>query len=197
MIHTPRKNVFLSPPAKQGRVLPTLAEKRQKKDDIDHILTSAYGLYQKNLIQRAVYKTSNVTLSDDLVQSTFLKMLLYLQKGGKVDTMRPFLNHILNNLIVDEYRRRNTVSLDVLLEQGFNPEISYTEQLIDILDGKRMILLIDKLPQKYQRVIEMRYVQGLSLTEIATLTHQTPQTVSVQSYRGLRKLSALGRSAQN
>lgn len=172
----------------------TPSAKRQQKVKIDNKITEAYGSHKTNLTKRAVYKTSDVNLSEDLVQSTFLKTLLYLQKGGKVDIMRAFLNHILNDLIVDEYRKRKTVSLDVLLEQGFDPGIDYTERLINILDGKKIIILIDQLPKKYKLVIKMRYIQGLSLREIATLTHQTPNTVSVQSYRGLKKLAALEKS---
>lgn len=177
--------------SKQGRVLMKPFVRCQKKVVIDNTMTKAYGLHQKNLTKRALYKTSDVKLSEDLVQSTFLKMLQYLQKGGKIDVMRAFLNRILNDLVVDEYRKPKTVSLDMLLEQGFDLNIDYTEQLINILDGKKMILLIDQLPKKYKLVIKMRYIQGLTLREIATLTHQTPNTVSVQLYRGLKKLVVL------
>lgn len=158
---------------------------------IGHKMTTAHDSHKQNLTKRALYKTNDAELSADLVQSTFLKTLVYLQKGGKVNIMRAFLNHILNDLIVDEYRKRKPVSLDTLLEQGFNPSADYTEQLINILDGKKLIQLIDQLPPKYKLIIKMRYVQELSLTEIAALTQQTPNTVSVQSYRGLKKLAAL------
>jgi RNA polymerase sigma-70 factor (ECF subfamily) len=170
--------------------------KTSEGEVINSKMTSAYESHQENLTKRALYKTSDADLSADLVQSTFLKTLLYLQKGGKVEIMRAFLNHILNDLIVDEYRKRKTVSLDALLEQGFDPCVDYTEQLINMLDGKKMILLIDRLPKKYRLIIKMRYVQGLSLREIAALTRQTPNTVSVQSYRGLRKLAALQTSGR-
>lgn len=193
MVKYSKKKV--SPPmstlSKQDNVLMTPLAKHQKKAAIDNEITSAHGLYEKNLTKRALYKTNDVDMSEDLVQSTFLKALLYLQKGGKVDIMHAFLNHILNDLIVDEYRKRKVFSLDSLLEQGFDPSIDYTEQLINILDGRKMIFLIDQLPEKYKLVIKMRYVRGLSIREIATLTRQTPNYVSVQSYRGLRKLAAL------
>lgn len=195
MTNTPKKRVSQPNPSvlKHSHLSLESSEKHQKKVKIDTTMTNAYESFHKNLNKRALYKTSDTHLSEDLVQSTFLKTLLYLQKGGKIDIMRAFLNHILNDLVVDEYRKRKPVSLDTLLEQGFDPGIDYSEQLINILDGKKMILLIDQLPKKYERVIRMRFVQGLSLSEIATLTHQTTNTVSVQSYRGLRKLAVLGK----
>lgn len=168
-----------------------LSLSRKRRTEIDVEMADAHGLNHVAMTKRAVFKTSDVELGDDLVQTTFLKTLLYLQKGGKIDIMRAFLNRVLNDLIVDEYRKRKTVSLDTLLENGFEPGINYTEQLIDIIDGKKVILLIDQLPKKYQTVVKMRYVQGLSLKEISVLTKQTQNTIAVQSYRGLQKLKVL------
>ncbi len=83
-------------------------------------MSDAHDDYQGALLRRAIYKTNDTEVSQDLVQTTFLKTLLYLQRGGKIDLMRSFLNHVLGDLIVDEYRFRKNkaVSLDTLLEGG-------------------------------------------------------------------------------
>jgi RNA polymerase sigma factor (sigma-70 family) len=47
------------------------------------------------------------------------------------------------------------------------------------------------LPQKYEQVISLRYIKGLSLKEIAALTKQSENTVAVQVHRGLMKLRKL------
>ncbi len=39
--------------------------------------------YRNTLLKRALYKTNDIEASKDLVQNTFLKTLLYLQKGGQ------------------------------------------------------------------------------------------------------------------
>ena len=147
--------------------------------------------YHKALTGYALYKTNDKDLSDDLVQKTFLKALLYLQKGGEIDTMRIFLNHILRGLIIDEYRRHKTTSLDFLLEKGFDPSFDDREKTINIYDGKRIIVLIDALPIKYQIVMRMKFLQDLSIAEIALLTGQVKNTVAVQLCRGLQKLKIL------
>jgi RNA polymerase sigma factor (sigma-70 family) len=105
--------------------------------------------------------------------------------------MKSFLYHILNNLIIDEYRKRKNVSLDVLLEKGFEPGVDHSDRLINRLDGKAALLLILRLPQKYQKVMRMRYVQDLSLAEMALLTGQSKNTIAVQVHRGLMQLKAL------
>jgi RNA polymerase sigma-70 factor (ECF subfamily) len=111
--------------------------------------------------------------------------------GGKIDTMKAFLYHVLNNLIVDDYRKRKTISLDALMEKGIEPSIVRTAQPFDILDGKTALLLIQRLPQRYQRVIRMRYVQDLSLQEISLITGQSKNAIAVQIHRGLEKLKLL------
>lgn len=159
-------------------------------------MTAAHDNFENTLLRHALYKTSNLAVSQDLVQTTFLKTLVYLRKGGKVDLMRSFLNHVLNALIIDEYRKNGknkTLSLDALLDKGFDPGsgLNEYERTTDILDGKEIILLLPQLSEKYERVIELRYLKGLSLKEISLLTGQSENTVAVQVHRGLQKLKKL------
>jgi RNA polymerase sigma-70 factor (ECF subfamily) len=155
------------------------------------ILTTAHHDHEKALNLYAFFKVHNHALGDDLVQDTFIKTWMYLVRGGKIDLMKAFLYHVLNNLIVDEYRKRKTTSLDVLLEKGFEPGTDRSKHLVDFLDGKAALLLIARLPVAYQKVMRMRYVQDLSLKEMALITGQSRNAVAVQAHRGLEKLKLL------
>lgn len=151
-------------------------------------LAAAYQNYEKKMKRYAAYKVHDPMASEDLVQDTFMKTWMYLAKGGKVATMKSFLYHILNNLIVDEYRKHKTFSLDVLLEKGFEPRDNQSERLFNFLDGKAAVSSIKCLPRKYQKVMRMRYVKGLSLSEMASLSGQSRNTMAVQAHRGVQKL---------
>ena len=105
--------------------------------------------------------------------------------------MKAFLYHVLNNLIVDEYRKRKTTSLDDLIDKGFEPSENVSERLFDHLDGSAALLLIKRLPKKHQEVMHMRYVQFLSLKEMSLIIGQPRATVAVQAHRGLEKLKEL------
>ena len=155
------------------------------------LLTSAHHEYKKGMNAHAFFKTHNHEMGEDLVQDTFMKTWIYLVKGGKIDMMKAFLYHVLNNLIVDEYRRRKTVSLDTLIEKGYEPKSDHTERFLNVLDGKAVLLLIQRLPQKYQKVMRMRYLQDLSLKEMSLITGQSKNTIAVQVHRGLEKLKLL------
>lgn len=154
-------------------------------------MTMAYHDHEKGLNARAFFKLHNHAKSDDLVQDTFIKTWKYLITKGEINTMKAFLYHILNNLIVDEYRKRQTASLDTLVEKGFQPSINDLERLFNVLDGKSALLLISHLPKKFQKIVTMRYSQDMSLQEISSITGQSKNTVAVQAHRGLKKLRGL------
>ena len=77
------------------------------------------------------------------------------------------------------------------MEKGFEPSLDHREKLLNLLDGKAALLLIRLLPVKYHRVMHMRYLQDLSLKQMAILTGQSKSTVAVQAHRGLAKLKLL------
>ena len=163
----------------------------KQKTERQAVLTVAHHDFEKSLNSYAYFKIHDHAVSEGLVQDTFMKTWMYLVKGGKVDVMKAFLYHILNNLIVDEYRKHKTTSLDVLLEKGFEPSVDNSESLLNALDGKKAMLLIALLPVAYQKVMRMRYVQDLTLKEMSLITGQTKNTMAVQVHRGLAKLKLL------
>lgn len=155
-------------------------------------LTAAHLAYAKGMTIHAFSKLQNYATGEDVVQDTFMKTWMYLVKGGKIDVMKAFLYHVLNNFIVDEYRKRKAVSLDVLVEKGFEPhEKDHSERLMNMLDGKAALLFIFRLPERYQKVMRMRYVQDLSLGEMSLITGQSKNALAVQLHRGLAKLRSL------
>jgi len=161
--------------------------KKNKSETLSH----AHGEHEKALLRHSYYKVNNRELANDLVQITFLKAWEYLIKHGEINSMRAFLFHLLNNLIIDEYRKKKTVSLDAMTEDGFQIAVDDSERLFNMIDGRAAIMLIPKLSKKYQNVISMRYVDNLSLEEIAFKTNQSRNTVSVQIHRGVVKLAIL------
>ncbi len=165
----------------------TSAQKKARQET----LSAAHTDYEKVLKAYAGFKVNDRAMGEDLVQDTFVKTWSYLARGGKIHVMKSFLYHVLNNLIVDEYRKRKSTSLDLMLEKGYEPSIDNRERLFDLLDGKAALLLIARLPLTYQKAMRMRYVQDLSLSEMALVTGQSKNTISVQIHRGTEKLKAL------
>lgn len=166
-----------------------MTPKKQTKKQA--VLALAHHDFEKGLNTHAYFRLHDKTMSEDLVQDTFVKTWAYLVKGGKIELMKAFLYHILNNLIIDEYRKRKTTSLDSLLEKGFEPSAGDVDRPFSALDGKTAVLLIQRLPVAYQKVMRMRFVQDLSLQEMSLITGQSKNTMAVQVHRGIAKLKLL------
>jgi RNA polymerase sigma-70 factor (ECF subfamily) len=163
----------------------------KKEAKIRKELTLAHHDFEKGLNARAFFKTHNHATGEDLVQDTYIKTWSYLVRGGKIDIMKAFLYHVLNNLIVDQYRKHKTISLDSLAEKGFEPSVLEPKRIFDVLDGKAALLLIARLPLPYQKIMRMKYVQDLSLKEMSLITGQSKNAIAVKIHRGLEKLKVL------
>src|SRR3989344_1355003 len=147
--------------------------------DKKEVLAKAYREHEQALLKRSFYKISNRDLADDLVQTTFLKTWEYLLRHKQIDSIRGFLFHVLNRLIIDEYRKEKQDSLDSLLETGFQIALDDSEKLFDQIDGKAAMLLIPLLGDKYEKVVSMRFQEEMTIKEIAEATQQSNNTVVV------------------
>lgn len=152
----------------------------------------AYETYSDDLFRYCFFKLNDRELAKDLLQETFSRAWQYLERGIDVGNLKAFLYKIIANLIIDEYRKRKpNDSLEVLHEEGFDPPFDDTERWMDVMDGTEALKLIKKIPQPYGEAVFMRYVQELSLSEIAEITGETENTIAVRIHRGLNKLRAL------
>ena len=58
-------------------------------------------------------------------------------------------------------------------------------------EGARALKALEELPEPYREAVVMRYVDGLSPTEIARTIGESENVVSVRVHRGLKKLKSL------
>ena len=76
----------------------------------------AFDEYADALFRHAIIRLSDRERAIELVHDTFTKAWGYAREGNTIEAYRPFLYKVLGNLIIDEYRRRRTESLDAILE---------------------------------------------------------------------------------
>lgn len=155
----------------------------------------AFEEYNDALFRHAQIRVSDRERALDLVHDTFTKVWSYVRAGHEVDSFRPFLYKVLNNLIVDEYRKRRESSLDAILAQegvnegSFNELVENSaEALAATMDGRHAFDLLQTLPDEYREVITLRFVDGLGPKEIAELIEESENVVSVRLHRALKAL---------
>ncbi len=155
----------------------------------------AFDEYSDALFRHASMRISNRERSIDVVHDTFTKVWSYVRAGHQIDSFRSFLYKVLNNLIIDEYRKQKELSLDALLEEESTDESDFdeltestTEALAATIDGRQAFLLVKDLPTEYREVIIFRFVDGLGPKEIAELVEESENVVSVRIHRALKML---------
>ena len=158
------------------------------KADIESQFIQACTDHSDALFRYCFFKTRSKEMSKDLVQETYMKTWNYLVKGQSIDNMRAFFYKTLTNLIIDEYRKKKTVSLDELEEIGLDQSTNDIELYYDKLDAEKALLVLDEIGGSYKDVIIMRYVQDLSLKEISDITGESENSLSVKIHRGLKKI---------
>jgi len=149
------------------------------------------------LFRHAYYRVFDRELAKDLVQEAFIKTWQQLE-GSKAEILaiKPFLYRVLNNLIIDHARKHKEESLDVLLEQGFDPSAPYDESQFTFLEAEKALQELSRLPSPYREVVVMRYLDELGPKEIAELIHESENVISVRLNRAVKILrQAIGKDS--
>lgn len=160
---------------------------------LNKLFLDSYKTYSDEIFRFSFFKLNSKEKAKDILQETFMKTWLYISKNGKIDNMKAFLYKTANNAIIDEYRRRGRKegkleSLETLSEIGYDPSFDEADSLIDKIDGEQMVKLIKELPEIYSEALFLRYVENQSISEIAAVTGQSDNAISVRLNRGIKKL---------
>ena len=134
-------------------------------------------------------RISDVPEAEDITQEGFIQAYQHLPTLKDPSRFAGWLTRIIRHKCVDYYRstkRNRTVSLSVVDYEDVpafasNPGLT-ASQIRMIRDN------ISKLPEKYQRVIIMRFMAGLSTQEISRQLNKRYGTVSVWFHRAYKIL---------
>jgi RNA polymerase sigma-70 factor (ECF subfamily) len=117
---------------------------------------------------------------DDLVQDVFLHAMGQLHKLRDDAAFPGWIATMARRRAADwRRRRRDTVELDETLEAPDSPAARAARDAVE---------LIRTLPAAYRETLLLRFVAGLSGSEIAERTGLTPGSVRVNLHRGVKLL---------
>lgn len=168
--------------------------------DLRQRFAEAYEAYSDELFRHSSIRLSDRERALELTQECFLKTWEYINRGEQVEDFRPFLYRTLRNLIIDEYRRKKSYSLEGMLDSSEETDVetlmpadesNTLETAINRFEGRRALEALNQLPDLYREVVSLRYIESLSPQEIAAIVGESENTVSVRIHRGLKKLRTL------
>jgi RNA polymerase sigma-70 factor (ECF subfamily) len=131
----------------------------------------------------------------DVVQDTFMRLWKTFQQGEKVDNTKAFLFTVAHRLIIDWYRKKKSLSLDEMdnedgeayepVEDGIKIDIENNSEARFVLDK------INELNSGNRTVLHLRYIEGLSPPEIASILGISTNATSVRINRALAELKKI------
>ena len=163
---------------------------RAQKGDLSAI--REIYLEHHNQVYRFIWsRVHDPTQADDLTGEVFLRMVASLPKyQDRALPFRAWLYRIARNLVIDNYRwnqNREYVPLESVAEDlvgGESPE-KITELALAF---ERVQQALENLAPDQREVVELRFLAGLSLKEVALAVDKTVSAVKSLQHRGLSSL---------
>jgi RNA polymerase sigma-70 factor (ECF subfamily) len=159
---------------------------------------SAFGqlveLYKGKIHRLANRMLNNPHDSEDVVQETFMRVYLNLNRYDEKQKFSTWIYQIGKNLCVDLLRKKKSVySLDaaipgedelnhygILSSEDNSPEMALMEAELQ----EQLSQVINKMSDKYKAIATLYYVHDLSLQEISEKLDIPITTVKTRLYRG-------------
>ncbi len=159
----------------------------------------AYDLFVDKIYRFIYYKVGAAEDARDLTSAVFLKAWDHIRENRLTDekTLPSLFYKIARNLVIDHYRKnaktREDVSLDDpdgaidLADESQDPagEFELASELAAVNDK------LSELKDEYREAIVLRYIDELSISEIAEILDKSNGNARILIFRALKSLREL------
>ena len=159
-----------------------------------------YDFYVIRIFRFIYLKTSSRETAEDLASEVFLRYWKRVRKGIKDkdlsktivnDKIGSFLYKISRNLIIDFYRKKEvlTVEIDEEIKEKIKDQ---GEDILAKISAKQeveeMMKALSEIKSEYREVIILRYIEELSVAEVAEIMGKSGGSVRVSLHRAMKAL---------
>lgn len=128
-------------------------------------------------------------LSEDMTQNTFLKMIRNIESfdpGGSA-AFGTWLITIAKNCYID-YLRRQRIYPEDIEEQNLGSVGDISEDVAKKMEYEEVMAALEELPPEQALAIRLKYVEDMTLAQIAEIEGVAPKTVKSRIHEGTVKL---------
>lgn len=167
------------------------------KSEIQSTFTDIYNKEADAIFRFCYVRVSDREQAMDLAQEVFTRLWQTMaEKGKDVDYPRAFLFTIARNAIIDWYRKKKAISLEAMENPDSNEPyepVSDSAFMDSRLEGEGRFLIdkIGTISQGNRDAVYLRFVEGLSPPEIASILNISSNAASVRINRGISELRKL------
>ncbi len=159
----------------------------------DHIAFEyLFNRYRDAIRQLLIQRAGSSDDADDLLQETFIKVYLHLDRYNPSYTFGQWLYTIARNTFIDYVRRRQE---ELPIDERFSAPASSApnpeESVIRLQQRSQIEHYLDTLTPRYSCLIRMRFLEEYSYEEIAEKLALPLGTVKTQIHRARERMCEL------
>jgi RNA polymerase sigma-70 factor (ECF subfamily) len=166
----------------------------QAKNKDSDAYSQVYDLYAERIYRFIFFKVNKKEEAQDLTSEVFLKVWQYIIDGKQIKNLNAFFYQVARNLVIDYYRKSSQKDIPIdepgnIAQERF--AIDHLEKIEDKIQFEKIEIKLTELKDEYREVIILRYIEGLSMIEIADIIGKKKGNVRVILYRALNTLKEL------
>ncbi len=161
------------------------------QDETKAYFLQIYDTYADDIYWFCYLRVSNRELAQDLSQEVFTRFWQALREGTVMRSERALLYTMARNLVIDWYRKKKESSLDALADEGIEFMGDGAGDVTISAEMDEALRAVGELDDPSREALLMRYVEGLSPKDIAELTGESANAVSVRLNRAIKKVRTL------
>jgi RNA polymerase sigma-70 factor, ECF subfamily len=157
-------------------------------EDAKSYFLETYDAYGSDIYRFCLLKVSRREVAEDLAQEVFMRFWQQLRDGTELRNPRALLYTMARNLVIDWYRKKKEVSLDVLHEQGVDFSGEDFRAITRDAEHQEVLRVINTLDGPSRDALILRFVDGLTPRDIAEMSGETANAISVRINRAIKKV---------
>jgi RNA polymerase sigma factor (sigma-70 family) len=151
------------------------------------------AVYRDNVdrVYRLLFaRVGNRADAEDLTAEVFLAALRPLRVSASVGEVRAYLLTTARTVLAGHWRR--TLGLVVTTLDDEQPAV-VADPPVPTDAPHRAAAILDRLPDNYRRILELRFIESCSVQEAAARLGTSPGNAKVLQHRALRRAAELAR----
>jgi len=149
-----------------------------------------YDVYFQKIRRYIFFKVPRAEDADEITAEVFLRGWEYAT-SSRVENPGALFYRIAQNLVADFYRRRKVDTSIDLIEEVVQQGRGLAEQIAQNEEERALIQSLQKIKEEYRDVLVMRFLDEMSVKEIAVILEKTPNNIRVTLHRAKKALREL------
>ena len=154
-----------------------------------------YDKYVDAIYRFVLFKVGNQQEAQDITSESFIKAWKYIVEQQNIKNPRALIYKIARNLVIDYYRTNKSrisvdiesVALHLASNESDTPQGAYLKTEIQ----ETVMKALAEIKDEYREVIILKFVEGVSIGEIAKILNRSHGAIRVLIHRATKALKSV------